>query len=313
MSRRVINNDDFPYFPERVKISENIQVKELLPGCHKSDCIPSINHPQWLSGSQALDLYSKDDNILGLIYVQENDVIETYAAPIHILDWHEIVNFQIKKQPVAITYCPLCQTATAYNRKLGQEILDLGVSGLLYNSALVMFDRKTNALFSQVWSKGIVGKYSDQMLTQLPLIQAPLSEWIETYPESKVLSTQHEHEMYLKRGMYNKYPYADYYTSKDIRFPIFSAQDNLMHPKAIVYIVKDLHEQVWIIPREKLTDQQQQHTENLFSIPHAGGSLFFVYQNKRESTVEFTWNNWVPSEISFYFSARAYFPDAKII
>lgn len=308
-----MSRENFPYFPPEVQISEQIQLKELLPGCHKPDCIPSINRPQWLSGSQALDLYSKDNEILGLIYVEDNEVIATYAAPIHVLDWHEIVNFQIKKQAVAITYCPLCQTATAYNRQLGQDILDLGVSGLLYNSALVMFDRKTNALFSQVWSKGIVGQYADQLLTQLPLVQAPLNTWLETYPETKVLSTQHEHDMYRKRKMYDKYPYTDYYTSKDIRFPIFSAQDNLMHPKAIVYIVKDIDAQVWIIPREKLTDKQQQHTKNLFSIPHAGGSLFFLSQNKNDTHVGFTWNNWVSSEISFYFSARAYFPDAKII
>ena len=313
---RIPRREQFPFFKGNPQVDPSIDIKDLLPGCPKPDTIPSINHPQWLENSQdALAMYSPDEEVLGLMYRKDNQIVETFAAPIRVLNWHEILNFRTSSDsfPLAITYCPLCQTATGLNRQLPDDILDLGVSCLLYNSALVMFDRTTNSLFSQVWSKGIVGQFAGQSIPQLPLIQTSLQAWLETYPNSRVLSKQNEHQMYLVRGMYNRYPYADYYHSEDVQFPISSVQDTKEHPKELVYVIQDSSNQSWIIPRGKLTKQSVQVADEIFSMPHAGGHLFFQGStNDVGNEIRIVWNQWLPSLIAFYFAARAYFPSARI-
>ncbi|MHA2169096.1 MAG: DUF3179 domain-containing (seleno)protein [Candidatus Kariarchaeaceae archaeon] len=263
------SREDFPYFPSGVKTI--VDIANLHPGCREPDCIPSIDHPKWLVGSQAFTEYENDLDILAMLIVEENMVVETYVFPITIMDVHEIVNFETYNgDPVVLTYCPLCQTATAYQRIIDGNVLVLGVSGLLFNSALVMYDRKSMSLFSQVWSKGIVGKYAGVSLQQIPLIQSTLSSFLEEYPTAKVLSQDTGFPLRQKR--YGSDVYQDYKNSDRIHFPV-TRRDNKMRSKELVYTI-ELNGEVYIVPQKEST--RIIHNQ-FYSLTHAGGRLFLPW------------------------------------
>lgn len=306
--------EDFPYFPEGVLVNPRITLEELIPGCHKPDCIPSIDTPQWITSEEALDLYPATTEILGLFHVSGNTLVETFAAPLNILNWHEIINFITSdNEPAALTFCPLCQTATGYHRKLGNRILELGVSGLLLRSALVMYDRGTKSLFSQVWSTGIVGSFSGAKLTRKPIIRTMLKNWVEVYPDGHILSKETGYRQY--RAHYDANPYDEYLQSEEVRFPLSTPLDKALHPKEIVYVVKDPEDKKYlIIPQKQLPNDPMHIVNGLYSLGHAGGVLFFLGLNDQylKSPI-LPWERWIPSEISFYFAARAYFPEAQLV
>ena len=119
-------------------------------------------------------------------------------------------------KPVAVTYCPLCFTNQVFDRTLSDgNVVEFGTSGKLYNSNLVMYDRKSNSLWSQALGEGIVGEYAGVKLERLPFDIAYWKEWKKLYPESKVLSRE--------TGSIRPYgadPYGDYYSNDLILFPI---------------------------------------------------------------------------------------------
>ncbi len=113
---------------------------------------------------------------------------ETRAYPLRILTWHEIVNDQVGGTPVAVTYCPLCNSAVGFDRRVDGQTLRFGVSGLLRNSDLVMWDRETESLWQQITGEAIVGELTG---TQLQLIPTPIVSWgdfRESFPDGEVLS-----------------------------------------------------------------------------------------------------------------------------
>ncbi|MCE7734314.1 MAG: DUF3179 domain-containing protein [Candidatus Heimdallarchaeota archaeon] len=304
---------DFPYFPEGVQKSDLIELEDLRPGCQKPDCIQSIDNPKWVNYKGIQSDRAFDEEILVLLVQLPNGNIENYAFPTTIMDYHEIVNFTTHSgKKVALTYCPLCQTATGYNRELDGNELMLGVSGLLLNSALVLYDRNSLSLFSQVWSQGIVGKYVNQDLSQIPIIQTTIAECIEVYPDTQFLS--HDTGFIHHQKRYGKYPYGDYKSSESVKFPV-NNKDNQLHTKELVYIIEekflnDDSDKVFIHKQASLRGNVQ-HNENYYSVPVAGGRLFFAGRIDELKPLNF--EQWIPNGISFYFAARAYFPSAELV
>ena len=110
------------------------------------------------------------------------------AYPLAILIWHEIVNDEVGGVPVTVTYCPLCNTAITFDRRVGDQVLDFGTSGMLRNSDLVMWDRQTETWWQQITGEGIVGELTG---TKLTFIAAPLVSWedfVEAFPNGQVLT-----------------------------------------------------------------------------------------------------------------------------
>ncbi|OLS27032.1 MAG: hypothetical protein HeimC3_04990 [Candidatus Heimdallarchaeota archaeon LC_3] len=312
MQRRIPKREEFPYFPENVKIHPNVDLRDLMPGCSKPDCIPSIDNPKWLNTSEAKNLYKQSDQVLGMILLKDNKIVESYAFPINIMNYHEIVNFStLSEDPIAITFCPLCSTSSAYNRIINGDEIILGVSGLLYNSALIMYDRNSMSLISQVWSKGIVGKYVNVSLPQLPVIQTTLSQWIVKFPDSNVLSTDTGFKRYFK--LYDKNPYVDYLKDDKIRFPLSRDISSELPAKEVVYLVRFSEKRQIIIPKSKLRNKTEEVSEGIYSYCLGNGHIFFSSEPIGDhDSPNFPWSNIIPSEISFYFAARAYYPDAEL-
>ncbi len=160
-----------------------IELTELIPGGPPRDGIPSIDNPKFITVVEADGTYT--DNAPVVQFEINGDV---RAYPLDILTWHEIVNDVVGGVPVAITFCPLCNTAIAFERQIGGIIPEFGTSGLLRRSDLVMYDRITETLWQQIGGKALVG---DFVGAELNLLAAPIVSWgqfKEAFPDGIVLS-----------------------------------------------------------------------------------------------------------------------------
>jgi hypothetical protein len=202
------------------ELNENmlIPASEVHSGGPDRDGIPSIDKPRFILAANAG--LKKDDIVLGLEYQGE-----VKAYPLAIMNWHEIVNDQFSRQPVVVTYCPLCGSGVAYTAWAKGLNLEFGVSGLLYNSDVLLYDRQTESLWSQLLSKSVSGPMAGTPLKMLPLIQISWQEWLDQHPDTLVLSRDTGFER-----DYSKDPYAGYEDSEGVWFPVKN-KDPRYHPK----------------------------------------------------------------------------------
>ncbi|MGF1524484.1 MAG: DUF3179 domain-containing protein [Leptolyngbyaceae cyanobacterium] len=198
--------------------STRIDLAELLNGGPPKDGIPSIDEPQF--DTAANTPFSEDEVVIGLIIDGE-----AVAYPLGILNWHEIVNDTVGGTNVSVTYCPLCDTAIVFDR--GDTTF--GVSGKLYQSCLVMYNRADDSLYAQPWGMGIIGPQMNQSLNRRPAVKTTLGAWVAQHPTTKVLST----ETGYNRD-YFRYPYGTYLTDETIIFPVRNQAARSLHPKASV-------------------------------------------------------------------------------
>lgn len=147
------------------------------------DDIPALTDPAVLAAGAA-DYLDNDDLVLGVV---RNG--EARAYPLRILNWHEIVNDRLGGEAVAVTFCPLCRTGVAFRARLHGERLDFGVSGLLYRDNLLMFDRQSRSLWSQLMGEAVSGPRVGAELQRLPVEHVTWRDWRIRYPETTVLST----------------------------------------------------------------------------------------------------------------------------
>jgi Protein of unknown function (DUF3179) len=155
---------------------------EIRSGGPPPDGIPPIDDPTFLAVGD-VDFLADQEPVLAL----EIDG-DARAYPVQIMTWHEIVNDTIGGVPVAVSYCPLCNSAVAYDRRVDDRVLDFGTSGLLYNSALVMYDRQTETLWSHFTGEGIIGELTGTDLDVFPLATVSWQTFREANPDGVVLS-----------------------------------------------------------------------------------------------------------------------------
>lgn len=140
------------------------------------------------------------------------------AYPIRIMTWHEIVNDVIGGEPVAVTYNPLCDSVAVFGRRVGPETLRFGASGLVYNSNLVLYDRRpapqTESLWSQLLLRAISGPAAGTKLTPLPCAVLPWQQWREMHPGTDVLAPNPN-----RKKLYRREAYQTYFASGRLQFP----------------------------------------------------------------------------------------------
>jgi hypothetical protein len=194
-----------------------VSIEEILAGGPAADGIPALFDPKRLAASDAsLDA---DDWVVGV-------AIDGIAAayPLAILEWHELVNDSLGDVPILVSYCPLCGTAMVFDRRDGERVRSFGVSGLLYRSDLLLYDRETRSLWSQIASEAVTGSASGKRLSLLRSQTMRWRDWRKTHPGTSVLSSDTGH-----RRPYGRSPYGDYASSRDLLFPV--AFDRRHHPK----------------------------------------------------------------------------------
>ena len=162
----------------------SIPADEVLHGGPPKDGIPAINEPNFVSATEA-DFLQPEDRILG---VHRNGIARAYA--IRILNWHEIVNDQFGDEKIAITFCPLCGTGMAFKANVGGQDRSFGVSGLLYNSDVLLYDRESESLWSQIARVAVSGELIGTELEMVAVSHTSWADWQQRYPDSQVLSTE---------------------------------------------------------------------------------------------------------------------------
>ena len=173
-----LRDRDNPEFPPAL-----VPISEIRSGGPPPDGIPSIDDPKFRSIEEADTSLTDDEPVVAL----EIDG-DARAYPIEIMIWHEIVNDTVADVPVTVTYCPLCNSAISYERTINGVETTFGTSGSLFASALVMYDRATESLWTHFDGKAVVGVLAGERLTPVP---SPLLSWgdfKEAYPDGQVLS-----------------------------------------------------------------------------------------------------------------------------
>jgi hypothetical protein len=182
------------------------------------DRIPAITSPRFTKASYLAD----SDPVLGVALGGE-----ARAYPLAILDWHEIVDDVVGDVPVAATYCPLCATGMAFDRRVDGRALTFKVSGRLLRNALVMYDVETETLWSQMLGEALVGPHRGKRLDLLGADVTSWGDWRALHPDTLLLEPPHG------VGTDRQRPYRDYETSLEVRFPRRHVDDRL-HPKEVV-------------------------------------------------------------------------------
>lgn len=157
-----------------------------------------------------------DDRVIGVVFGGK-----ACAYPLRLMRWHEVVNDVVGGEPVAITYSPLCDSAVIFSRSLDHGVVELGVSGYLYNSNTLLYDARRDPAESPLWLQldgRVIADPGADSASPLPLRVAALAtwgEWRERHPDTRVLAPQQDLEKLYKRD-----PYHSYFGSDVLHFPV---------------------------------------------------------------------------------------------
>jgi hypothetical protein len=187
-----------------------IPKSEVFDGGPGKDGIPALIEPNFIPAIEAGYL-DDDDLVLGFVVGAE-----ARAYPHKILDWHEIINDKVGEVSLSVTYCPLTGTGIGWNREIDGKITTFGVSGLLYNSNLIPYDRQTDSNWSQIRLDCVNGNMIGTDIETFTLLETTWKTWKEMYPSTMVISTNTGHSR-----DYDRYPYGSYRTNNGyLIFPV---------------------------------------------------------------------------------------------
>ncbi len=269
--------------------------EEIHHGGPPRDGIPSIDRPRFITADQAAFL-NENDRVLG---VDRNGITKAY--PIRILDYHEIVNDEFGEESVVVSYCPLCGTGMAFSAEAAGQRHTFGVSGLLYNSDVLLYDRSTESLWSQIMRKAVSGELKGTSLEQLPLTHTTWRDWRRRHPSSLVLSIDTGYPRNYARS-----PYAGYDESSNIWFPV-SSINRRYHPKELV-IGLIIADRTKVYPFAELSKMAANFNDRF-----AGQVLQIQFDARnRSGRVLNQHGEELPSTVAFWFAWIAFHPNAEV-
>ena len=192
---------------------------QLLEGGPGQDGIPAIENPNFES-AQTIATVAPQERLAVLL---DGDQVKAY--PLDVLDYHEIVNDGPSNAPFTLSYCPLTGSSVAWEGKAGDGDPTYGVSGLLYNSNLILYDRQTDTFWSQLLELGVNGPRIREQPESKRMFETTLETLRLMFPNAMVMTRDTGHVR-----PYGDYPYGSYKTDDNFLFPITN-QDNRLHPK----------------------------------------------------------------------------------
>jgi hypothetical protein len=270
----------------------SIPVEEILPGGPPRDGIVALVDPSTIPADQAT--LRSDEWIVGVALGAGS-----VAYPLAILEWHELVNDSVGATPILVSYCPLCGTAMVFDRRIGGRTRIFGVSGLLYLSDLLLYDRDTQSLWSQIRSEAVTGAALGQRLVLLRSRTMRWDAWRKLHPATTVLSSDTGH-----RRPYGRSPYGDYATSENLLFPV--AKDRRHHPKTPTVGLRVADGRARAFPAVEVV-RAGGSVEECF----AGRRVRVAYDPERES-----FSTEAPSDVEiiegFWFAWMAFHPDSSV-
>jgi hypothetical protein len=204
-----------------------VDFSEILSGGPPKDGIPSIDQPEFAAAGSVDDIPGTEP----VIRLEING--EVHGYPLRIMTWHEIVNDTVGGVPVAVTYCPLCNSAIAFERIVGGSQTTFGTTGKLRNSDLVMYDRATETWWQQFTGEAIIGERAGDVLKMLPVRVVSLDEFRRENADGKLLLPA------LASRPYGSNPYEGY-DGRGAPYPFFTGKmPESINPMARVVVVRD--------------------------------------------------------------------------
>lgn len=274
-----------------------IAPSDIHAGGPPRDGIPAIDNPKYIPGHSASWLKATD-TIIGVVVDGE-----ARAFPLRILNWHEIVNTSWGDTSVVVSFCPLCGTGMVFSSEIKGEDLKFGVSGLLYQSDVLLYDRQTDSLWSQLMSQAVSGPLKGTRLKLMNSRHTSFGKWLERYPDTLVLD--------LKTGFrrdYSRDPYKGYAKSNNVMFPVNNDFPRQYHPKDEVLGI-ELQDQFLAIPYRELSKSQKQ------AIPYTWQNRKWTIQWRPEipeAWIEDEKGQQYPSVRSFIFAWYGFHPETKL-
>jgi hypothetical protein len=273
--------------------NSSIPEQEIHSGGPPRDGIPSIDRPKFVSAAEA-DFVRSKDRVIGISHA---GVAKAY--PIKILDWHEIVNDHIARLPIVVSYCPLCGTGIVFR---AGDYGHFGVSGLLYNSDVLMYDRNTGSLWSQIMSKAVSGPRLGAQLNPIPASHTTWRDWLSRYPDTLVLSTDTGFQRNYKRS-----PYLDYARTSELMFDVEFRNRAFRNKELVLGVSVNGTYKAYPFKVLKKHGQEEFHDQ-------VGTQQLKILWSKAEKTATVFDQNGdeMPSLIAYWFAWYAFHPDTDI-
>lgn len=273
-----------------------LPVDEIVLGGPPKDGIRSITNPK-LETPTAAGWLNDEDVVLGVVFNGE-----ARAYPVRMLNMHEAVNDQIGGLSFVVSYCPLCGSGVVFNSKVDGNILDFGISGLLYNSGVLLYDRKTESLWSQLEMKAITGRYAETPLEILPSYQLSWADWKKRYPDTKVMSRDVPF-----RKNYDDEPYKDYRSDNRLYFAVNKTSNRMANKDEVIGVSLNGEHKAYLVRR--LMRQKNNPIEDKLG----GETIYIEYLPDSEGAIVTNSKKEVIASIKlFWFAWYAFHPDTKI-
>ncbi len=272
-----------------------VPAEEILAGGPPRDGIPAIDKPRFLQGDIAREI-AADAQILG---IELNGVAKAY--PLGIMTWHEIVNDRFRNTPIVVTYCPLCGSGMAFFANVQGQSLEFGVSGLLYNSDVLLYDRATESLWSQLDRRAISGYYKGERLEPIVMEHTTWRDWLTRHPNTLLLSR----ETGILRN-YDQSPYTGYEHSDEIHFPV-SFRTRGYHPKERVLGI-EIGDRFKAYPFSELSRIESEMVDQV-----SGQRILIRFEAKHQNAwVEDAQGTILPSVVVYWFAWYTFHPDTEV-
>jgi hypothetical protein len=224
------------------------------------------------------------------------------AYPIAILTQHEIVNDRLGEIPIAVTYCPLCDSVVVFDRRTPLGDLEFGVSGLLYNSNVLMYDRsRRTSLWSQLKAKGVSGPAADISLKTLPMELTTWKSWADRHPTTDVMAERTGFSRNYRRN-----PYATYFRQPQLMFPV-QPIDNRLPTKEVVLGIWD-ETTALAVPLASFGGRSRQ-IEQVIN----GKRVVIAYTAKDQTIRVVSADDGVSWANAFWFAWAAFHPETEVL
>lgn len=273
----------------------SLPIDEVFHGGPPRDGIPSIDDPKF-TGADEAEFSEANEPVLAIYYNEE-----AKAYPIRIMDYHEIVNDQFGESGVVVSYCPLCGSGVAFNSDIADQRLTFGVSGLLYNSDVLMYDRETESLWSQLIGESVSGKMKGTAIELVPMEYTTLGEWLKRYPETLVLSTETGYVRDYKRVVYSGYT-----ETEALYFPVNNSSDQMFAKTRVIGL--EIDGKFKAFPMDLLAK-----TNGTIKDTFAGQELLVHYNgNANSAYITDEKEHVIPTTNLFWFAWFAFHPETEV-
>ncbi len=257
---------------------------QIRSGGPPKDGIPSLTDPKTAAVADA-----KFTNGDRMVVVNIEDTTRVY--PIKVLNWHEAINDKLGDVPIAVIYCPLCDSVSVVDRRMGGHTHEFGISGLLYNSNVLLYDRKHNALWSQVGLEAVSGPHAGESLKHLPWRITTFGELKQTHPGAGVVTTETGY-----RRDYTRNPYARYFANDRLMFPVAHHDHRMKHKEPVIGV--QIGDQARAYPVARIVEAGGKVTDRLGDQQITlkaddAGNVAVVEAPDEARTVHTFWFTWV--------------------